>query len=232
MHVSLFKNTRLVAPTLVHISIVCALCIRSHYTEIMCVVIYHRFCDGFHWHVIALIGPDKTAYYWEPFGRPLSLRDDIATAFTKYAPSDWHLESIRLHFQPSDNSYDCGVWVHYFRTRAFAYAVSRLCGCGSPSFPTFMLETESVAGRPPPPVDLRGVPPARKRTASARNNAFSRRIRDDLRVLLQFASVTSNEELAGARLPGFIAEGSTPPEVIDLDEELEGDNEYNPIVAF
>ena len=93
-----------------------------------------QFCDGVHWHNLALMGPECTAYYWEPKGTPLNRRSPIHSAFCFAVPAvrsaledaapGWHFECILLELQADGHS--CGDWAHYFRCRVLAYAATEL----------------------------------------------------------------------------------------------------------
>ena len=46
-------------------------------------VLIQQFCDGMHWHNLALIGPEARAYYWDPFGGDI---DSIRSLAVKHPP--------------------------------------------------------------------------------------------------------------------------------------------------
>jgi hypothetical protein len=58
-----------------------------------------QFCGGMHWHNLALVGPEKICYYWEPYGKALSRRSPEFAAFSAAAPDDWALVSITVELQ-------------------------------------------------------------------------------------------------------------------------------------
>ena len=58
-----------------------------------------QFCDGMHWHNLALVGPEKICYYWEPYGKALPRDSPEFAAFSAAAPSDWELLSIPVELQ-------------------------------------------------------------------------------------------------------------------------------------
>ena len=65
--------------------------------------------NGMHWHNLALIGPEKVAVYWEPYGSQLPGRGVIAAAFDDALKADgWELISVRLEVQT--DGYQCGPW--------------------------------------------------------------------------------------------------------------------------
>ena len=84
--------------------------------------IVQQYCDGMHWHNLAIIGPTAQIVMWEPFGSRLGDRDAIMIAAKKAAAkassSDkwgrtWKVKVLTLKLQ--DDGYQCGVWSHYFR---------------------------------------------------------------------------------------------------------------------
>ena len=93
-------------------------------------LLVQQYCHNLHWYNLVLIGPERRAYYWEPYGSPLAGRSAICEAFYKAAPSGWTLDSIRVQLQPTSDLHSCGDWAHYFRCCVLAYAASEHLGRG------------------------------------------------------------------------------------------------------
>ena len=36
-----------------------------------------QYCDGVHWHNLALVGPERRCYYWDPTGKALTSRSAV-----------------------------------------------------------------------------------------------------------------------------------------------------------
>lgn len=68
----------------------------------------YLFCEGKHWRFLGLVGRDRTAYYWNPYGTELEPEHFIRVALACY-PS-WSLESLPDELQSDD--YQCGVWAY------------------------------------------------------------------------------------------------------------------------
>ena len=99
-------------------------------------------------------------------------------------------------------------------------------GVGSCTFPSF-LQGDLV--------NLRTTRGASKGTASKDNNEFARRRRDALRHLLRAAARRKVLPWGTTKLAAFAADqekakGESPVTFIDLDEDLEGDDKFNPVV--
>ena len=65
-------------------------------------VMLQQVCDGAHWHNVALIGPQRLAVHWEPFGtsifsrtHPLARVRDAFDAAPK--ATGWQLVSVTLN---------------------------------------------------------------------------------------------------------------------------------------
>ena len=81
---------------------------------------------GLQWHNLVLIGLEKLAIYWEPFGSALPSRGSIANAFESARKADgWRLVSVRLEVQT--DGYQCGPWSHWFRKQLFECMARDLC---------------------------------------------------------------------------------------------------------
>ena len=83
-----------------------------------------QYQEGYHWRFVALSGPERVVYYWNPYGfadAPQNLRS--ATTST-----GWTFVTVSHCLQcPLTDSYQCGPWSHvavelfiaYFRKGAF-----------------------------------------------------------------------------------------------------------------
>jgi hypothetical protein len=196
-------------------------------------ILIQPFCDGLHWHNLALHGPERTAYYWEPMGSSLNRRGAIYAAFEAAALSGWKLESITLELQADGHS--CGDWAHWFRCRVLAYAALDVepmeaeggsAVRGHSTFEAFLRNLPSGV------TNLRSVRGPSKRAADIANNRFITARRDALRELLRGA-VRKRLTLSGeARVEAFTQDGASAKGqvFIDLDEDLAGDSTFNPIM--
>ena len=174
-----------------------------------------QFCDGVHWHNLALVGPERVMYYWEPTGSKLGGRDAISTAFECAAPGGWDIVSIPLRLQADGHS--CGDWAHWFRCRVHEYVADET-QMGKCTFPEFLRGDL---------LNLRGLRGTQLTDAESRHRRFARRRRDALRELLRDAARRGARPWGEAQLDAFVP-GAQQQErtVVDLntlDEELDGD---------
>ena len=184
-------------------------------------VLIQQFCDGIHWHNLALVGPEKRLYYWEPKdGIAMSGRDPIRTAFTAAAADDWTFQSIRVKLQADGHS--CGDWAHYFRCCVLAY-VADGDKLGTHSLSAFLTEHADSSL-----TDLKGLKGTPLREAEQRQRRFALRRRNALRELLRTAAEQSNLPWGEVNLDDFRGGRSSESPTIDLttlDEELPEDDE-------
>ena len=197
-------------------------------------VLIQQFCDGVHWHNLALMGPECTAYYWEPKGTPLNRRSPIHSAFCFAVPAarialedaapGWHFECILLELQADGHS--CGDWAHYFRCRVLEYAADDAL-LGSRTFAAFLLS--GIPGM----TNLRGLSGTRRTQAAGQQRRIARRRRDELRALLRVAAQQNKLPWGSVQLEDFMDRRARDAhEVVDLlaldesdDDEEEADTE-------
>jgi len=174
-----------------------------------------QYCDGIHWHNIALLGPERRAYYWEPKGSSLNARNAIREAFYAAAPPGWTLESIPLSLQADGHS--CGDWAHYFRCRLLAYAAEGKLGTNT--FPAFL------QAKLPNLRLLKGTPLTE---AERRQRRLATQRRDALRELLRGAARKGALPWGESQLEDFTPDGTVarPIDVDTLDETAEGDEDF------
>ena len=190
-----------------------------------CVLVV-QFCIDRHWHSISLIGPEKLAYYWEPFGTALERRGELRMAWESLPKADgWELHSIGLELQT--DGYQCGPWAHWFRSRLFAYAAREADGgrLGSRSFPSHLTGSEGIT-------QLFGLSRVRKEATGRANTALMLEERKRLRSLLRAAAARNAlpQNITSAQLDDFIEKGASHASspAIDLDawDEIAGDDQY------
>lgn len=177
--------------------------------------VWDEFCDGVHWHNLALVGPERVMYYWEPTGSKLGDRDAISTAFECAAPGGWDIVSIPLRLQADGHS--CGDWAHWFRCRVHEYVADET-QMGKCTFPEFLRGDL---------LNLRGLRGTQLTDAESRHRRFARRRRDALRELLRDAArrgaLPWGEAQLDAFVPGAQQQERTVVDLNTLDEELDGD---------
>lgn len=192
-------------------------------------VVLQQFCDGVHWHNLALIGPQKLAVHWEPMGSDIHARASpvaaVRRAFESAPKADgWRLVSMRMDVQ--SDGYQCGPWAHWFRGRLYEYCSSAEAMAGG-SFEGFLRASEGVRALD----GLKGR--AARAEAGEANTLLMHEERVRLRALLRAAARQGKLPWEDAKGLAFVPEGATRGEEEDLaehDEMLEGDDEFHPIV--
>ena len=192
-------------------------------------VLLQQFCDGVHWHNLALIGPQKLAVHWEPMGSDIHARASpvaaVRRAFESAPKADgWRLVSVRMDVQ--SDGYQCGPWAHWFRGRLYEYCSSAEAMAGG-SFEDFLRASEGVRALD----GLKGR--AARAEAGEANTLLMHEERVRLRALLRAAARQGKLPWEDAKGLAFVPEGATRGEEEDLaehDEMLEGDDEFHPIV--
>jgi hypothetical protein len=74
----------------------------------------YLFCEGRHWRFLGLVGRERTAYYWNPYGEALPRVHFIRVALACH-PS-WTLQCLPDELQ--SDGFQCGVW-SYVALRLF-----------------------------------------------------------------------------------------------------------------
>ena len=171
-----------------------------------------QYCTGCHWLTIAIFGPKRELYFFDPLGNALTRRNPVRLAFMDAAGHGWAVVAIAGLFQ-TDN-YQCGVWAHWFRTRFYAYLAHIAEHSDAPPFPEFLApmptELNGLA-----PCDLRALRPADARAGRLNNTTFSARLRKRMCGLLKAADQDSLGTVPIAQLCEF--GGTTPTDFSALD---------------
>ena len=134
-----------------------------------------QFCEDRHWRFLALVGAERTLYYWNPYGSDLEAGHALRTAVMAY--KGWRLVPI-LHQLQSDN-FQCAPWTHMALRLFVAYFQAGEFGGFDESFakhdklrPLNLLEERSRQAT---------------QRATAVNSAFIQGVRDDMRQQLRDA---------------------------------------------
>lgn len=182
--------------------------------------IVQQYCDGMHWHNLAIIGPTAQIVMWEPFGSRLGDRDAIMIAAKKAAAkassSDkwgrtWKVKVLTLKLQ--DDGYQCGVWSHYFRGRIYAYVYD---GTFSDNALLERLMLANGLG------DLHVGSRAEKAQKSAANRAFVAALRDTMRKMLQAGAAVDNRPFRdGSQDATFTGNERSAVDYTSLDARLD-----------
>ena len=188
-------------------------------------VMVQQVCDGAHWHNVALIGPQRLAVHWEPFGtsifsrtHPLARVRDAFDAAPK--ATGWQLVSVKLNLQ--SDGYQCGPWAHWFRRRLFAYCADDEL-MSKQSFAEYLSTSPGIS-------PLGALRNRREREAAgAANTAFMHEERVRLRWLLRAAAREDALPYEHPLQDAFRRAGAAAAaraDAVVLDEGLEGDENY------
>ena len=165
---------------------------------------FQPFALDLHWHNLALCGPDKIAYYWEPFGKSLDCQRTLgppAAALAKCLPTGWRVESLLIKLQT--DGYQCGVWADWFCNRFAEYVIDSRCG--TRSFGVFLLQGQSEL------LDLTApLTSSARRLAGKGNERFVQKRRTAMCALLRCASERNQLPQAHARLAVYNGDADDP----------------------
>ena len=172
-------------------------------------VVIVQYCNGLHWFNLAIIGPERNVYHWDPFGKKLEGRHPIRSAFeSATAAQGWQFTSLPIKLQADGHS--CGDWAHYFRSRVLAYVADD----AARDFASFLADGMTNLLLP-----RRNSPELRQ--AEQRQRHIARERRDALRTLLRRAYRLDALPF-GARSIDAKGRALSTVNFIDLDEELAG----------